>query len=91
MIQDKEELIHKRVKSEGGDKEGLKEAELRRKLTSIMSAYGLLHHFDPDAAKEKDHPVSNVRKITFVIVMLFARTFDSTAYLSDIYMNPGYL
>ena len=58
MIQDKEELIYKRMKSEGGDKEGLKEAELRRKLTSIMSAYGLLHHFDPEAAKEKDHPVS---------------------------------
>ncbi|KAJ8724279.1 hypothetical protein PYW08_015753 [Mythimna loreyi] len=59
MIQDKEELIYKRVKSEGGDKEGLKEAELRRKLTSIMSAYGLLHHFDPDATKEKDHPAYN--------------------------------
>ncbi|KAJ8719172.1 hypothetical protein PYW07_016728 [Mythimna separata] len=59
MIQDKEGLIFKRMKSEGGDKEGLKEAELRRKLTSIMSAYGLLHHFDPDAAKEKDHPGYN--------------------------------
>lgn len=62
MIQDKEELIYKRVKSEGGDKEGLKEAELRRKLTSIMSAYGLLHHFDPEAPKEKNHPVSRARK-----------------------------
>ncbi|CAH0674126.1 unnamed protein product [Spodoptera exigua] len=59
MIQDKEELIYKRVKSEGGDKEGLKEAELRRKLTNIMSSYGLLHHFEPGAAKEKDHPAYN--------------------------------
>nr|XP_021189070.2 alpha-2-macroglobulin receptor-associated protein isoform X1 [Helicoverpa armigera] len=59
MIQDKEELILKRMKSEGGDKEGLKEAELRRKLTSIMSGYGLLHHFEPGAAKEKDHPAYN--------------------------------
>lgn len=58
MIQDKEELIFKRVKSEGGDKDGLKEAELRRKLTSIMSAYGLLHHFEPNSPKEKEHPVS---------------------------------
>lgn len=58
MIQDKEEIIQKRVKSEGGDKEGLKEAELRRKLNNIMSAYGLLHHFEPDAAKQKEHPVS---------------------------------
>ncbi|PZC78934.1 hypothetical protein B5X24_HaOG217024 [Helicoverpa armigera] len=59
MIQDKEELILKRMKSEGGDKEGLKEAELRRKLTSIMSGYGLLHHFEPGVAKEKDHPAYN--------------------------------
>lgn len=58
MIQDKEEITQKRFKSEGGDKEGLKEAELRRKLTNIMSAYGLLHHFDPDAPKQKEHPVS---------------------------------
>ncbi|CAB3236076.1 unnamed protein product [Arctia plantaginis] len=59
MIQDKEELIQKRLNSEGGDKEGLKEAELRRKLTNIMSAYGLLHHFDPDAPKQKEHPAYN--------------------------------
>lgn len=59
MIQDKEELIQKRVKSEGGDKEGLKEAELRRKLSNIMSNYGLLHHFEPDAPRGKDHPVSS--------------------------------
>ncbi|XP_075976270.1 alpha-2-macroglobulin receptor-associated protein isoform X2 [Anticarsia gemmatalis] len=59
MIQDKEELIQKRVKGEGGDKEGLREAELRRKLTNIMSAYGLLHHFEPDAAKQKDHAAYN--------------------------------
>ncbi|CAD0200510.1 unnamed protein product [Chrysodeixis includens] len=59
MIQDKEELIQKRVKSEGGDKEGLKEAELRRKLSNIMSNYGLLHHFEPEAARGKDHPAFN--------------------------------
>ncbi|XP_068623347.1 alpha-2-macroglobulin receptor-associated protein isoform X2 [Battus philenor] len=46
MIQDKEEIILKRVKSEGGDKEGLKEADLRRKLTNIMNVYGLREHFD---------------------------------------------
>lgn len=58
MIQDKEEIIHKRVKSEGGDKEGFKEADLRRKLTNIMNAYGLREHFD-DAhnVRQKQDPV----------------------------------
>ncbi|XP_032515910.1 alpha-2-macroglobulin receptor-associated protein isoform X1 [Danaus plexippus] len=60
MIQDKEEITYKRVKSEGIDKEGLKEAELRRKLTSIMDAYGLRHHFeDVPAGKQKEHASYN--------------------------------
>lgn len=59
-IQDKEEITYKRFKSEGGDKEGLKEAELRRKLTNIMSVYGLLEHFDEKAPpRQKDHPGFN--------------------------------
>lgn len=31
-IHDKEEITYKRLKSEGSDKEGLKEAEMRKKL-----------------------------------------------------------
>lgn len=59
MIQDKEELTLKRLKSDGSDKEGLKEAEIRRKLTNIMTAYGLREHFDEGApARHKDHEVS---------------------------------
>lgn len=58
MIQDKEELTLKRLKSDGSDKEGLKEAEIRRKLTNIMSVYGLREHFDDDAPpRHKDHAV----------------------------------
>lgn len=71
MIQDKEEIIQKKVKSEGGDKEGLKEAELRRKLNNIMSAYGLLHHFDPDAPKQKDHPAFNSAADDYINKSLF--------------------
>lgn len=60
MIQDKEELILKRLKSDGGDKEGLREAEIRRKLTNIMSAYGLREHLDDEAPpRHKDHAVSH--------------------------------
>lgn len=60
MIQDKEELTHKRVKSEGGDKEGLKEADLRKKLSNIIGVYGLREHFDGSApTKHKEHPAYN--------------------------------
>lgn len=59
MIQDKEELTFKRFKSEGGDKEGMKEADLRRKLTNIMSAYGLREHFGDTSARQKEHPAAN--------------------------------
>ncbi|KAL0881903.1 hypothetical protein ABMA27_001666 [Loxostege sticticalis] len=59
MIQDKEEITYKRVKSEGGDKEGLKEAELRRKLTNIMSVYGLREHFGDSSGRQKEHDSYN--------------------------------
>uniref|UniRef100_A0A1E1VXM2 Alpha-2-macroglobulin RAP C-terminal domain-containing protein n=2 Tax=Pectinophora gossypiella TaxID=13191 RepID=A0A1E1VXM2_PECGO len=59
MIQDKEELTLKRVRSEGGDKEGMKEADLRRKLTTIMSNYGLREHFDDNKMRQKEHPAAN--------------------------------
>lgn len=58
MIQDKEEITFKRFKSEGGDKEGLKEGELRRKLANIMQVYGLREHFGDSSARQKEHEVS---------------------------------
>lgn len=67
MIQDKEEIIFKRVKSEGGDKEGLREAELRRKLTNIMSNYGLREHFeDSSMGRQKQDPVSSAHSYTMI-------------------------
>ena len=35
-MQDKEELTLKKLKSEGGDKGGIKEAELRKKLLGVF-------------------------------------------------------
>lgn len=60
-VHDKEELAWKRLKTEGLDKDGLKEAELRRKLTGIMSLYGLLEHFEDvtDPKKLKQHKAFN--------------------------------
>ncbi|XP_037026290.1 alpha-2-macroglobulin receptor-associated protein [Bradysia coprophila] len=65
-IQDKEELNWKQSGGQHKDKDGLKEAELRKKLVGIMSTYGLLEHFDDtqDPEKYKHHkaysgPVEN--------------------------------
>lgn len=41
-VQDKEEMTLKKLKTDGGDKEGLKEAELRKKLRGIMFRYKLI-------------------------------------------------
>lgn len=65
MILDKEELLHKRMKSEGGDKDGMKEAILRRKLTSIMTMYGLREHFEDSPSRQKEHDVRE--NITIVV------------------------
>ncbi|KAL4716283.1 hypothetical protein ACJJTC_014763 [Scirpophaga incertulas] len=60
MIQDKEEITFKRFKNDGGDKDGLKEAELRRKLTNIISSYGLRAHFGDDSAPKKNIQSSKI-------------------------------
>ncbi|CAK1541287.1 unnamed protein product [Leptosia nina] len=72
MIQDKQEITYKRVKSEGGDKEGFKEAELRRKLTTIMDNYGLREHFeDKSMGKRKQDAVYNDASDKFINKSLF--------------------
>nr|CAD7425875.1 unnamed protein product [Timema monikensis] len=60
-IHDKEELLWKKLKTEGKDKEGLKEAEMRKKLIGIMSSYGLLEHFEDiqDPKQLKQHKAFN--------------------------------
>lgn len=47
-VQDKEELQLKRLKADNLDKDGLKEAEMRKKFGSIVDRYGLQEHFDKD-------------------------------------------
>lgn len=56
-IHDKEELNWKQSQGQHKDKEGLKEAELRKKLIGIMSSYDLLHHFEEteDVEAVKQH------------------------------------
>lgn len=68
MIHDKEEITHKRIKNEGGDKEGLIEAKLRKKLTAIMASFGLREHFEDNAPPPHKYSVCQyyVLSITFV-------------------------
>lgn len=40
-VHDKNELTLKKLKAEGSDKEGLKEAEVRKKFANIMESFGL--------------------------------------------------
>lgn len=72
-IHDKEEITWKKVKADGGDKEGLKEAELREKLIGIMSTYGLLEHFQDitDPQKLKAHKPLNDPSMTHINKSLF--------------------
>jgi len=52
-LQDKEELQLKRLKSEGNDKDGLMEAEIRRKFKGILNTYNLLEYFEDGHQPEK--------------------------------------
>lgn len=60
-IHDKEELTFKKVKSEGKDKDGMMEADMRKRLTGIMSSYDLLEHFEDvnDPSKNRLHKPFN--------------------------------
>ncbi|XP_043189612.1 alpha-2-macroglobulin receptor-associated protein-like, partial [Amphibalanus amphitrite] len=44
VLQDKQELTWKRLKNEGGDKDGLKEAQLRARLLETLNRYGLARY-----------------------------------------------
>ncbi|CAG7641546.1 unnamed protein product [Allacma fusca] len=55
QLQDKEEIQLKRLKAEGGDKEGLKEATLRRKFKGLLNSFGLIEYFEEGATPEKEH------------------------------------
>lgn len=59
-IQDKDELTLKKLKSEAGDKEGLKEAEIRRKLKGIMTRYNLLLDGDNESGPLKENYLNEV-------------------------------
>ncbi|XP_064478620.1 alpha-2-macroglobulin receptor-associated protein-like [Ornithodoros turicata] len=54
-VQDKDELTWKKLKSAGQDKEGLKEAELKKTLKGILEKYDLADHWKPYQDETPDH------------------------------------
>lgn len=72
-IHDKEEMALKRAKAEGMDKEGLKEADLRKKLLDIMTRYDLVEHFEDvdDPSKYRPHKPLNDPSENYINKSLF--------------------
>jgi len=59
-LQDKEELTLKKLKAEGGDKAGLKEADVRQRFNQIMQQYGLIK---TDKFKQNDNEIQKSKHI----------------------------
>ncbi|XP_023233398.1 alpha-2-macroglobulin receptor-associated protein-like [Centruroides sculpturatus] len=59
LLQDKEEIALKKMKSAGLDKDGLKEATLRKSLNAIINKYGLADHFATDEENTHKNQVSS--------------------------------
>lgn len=55
-LHDKDEITWKHLRAEGKDKDGMKEAELRKKLLNIMSMYNLLDQADDVTDENKAKP-----------------------------------
>lgn len=55
-LHDKEEITWKHLRAEGKDKDGLKEAELRDKLKTIMTNYGLIDQVEDVHDEKKVYP-----------------------------------
>lgn len=72
-LHDKEEITWKHLKAEGKDKDGLKEAELRKKLMTVMEDYNLLDQKDDvdDPTKYRAHKALNDASDKYINKSLF--------------------
>jgi len=70
-VQDKEEITWKKLRHEGKDKEGLKEAELRRKLANIMELYNLMEHYEEGYVRKKEPDAHNEAAEGYINKSLF--------------------
>lgn len=63
-LHDKEEITWKHLRAEGRDKDGTKEAELRKKLLNIMGMYDLLDQVEDMADPHKTRPFKPLNEAT---------------------------
>lgn len=59
LLQDKEEIALKKLKTEDLDKDGLKEATLRKSFNAIINKYGLSDHYTTDDDNTRKNQVSS--------------------------------
>ncbi|KAJ8954979.1 hypothetical protein NQ318_000410 [Aromia moschata] len=63
-LHDKEEITWKHLRAEGKDKDGMKEAELRKKLITVMGNYNLLDQIDDVDNPKKAQPFRALNEAT---------------------------
>ena len=63
-VHDKEAMALKKLLADGMDKEGLREAELRKKFNGIMHSYGMVK---PSIKFEDDK--KQLKKVSFTLVL----------------------
>ena len=85
-VHDKEAMALKKLLADGMDKEGLREAELRKKFNGIMHSYGMVK---PSIKFEDDK--KQLKKVSFTLVLylkvdIFLRHFQTFTYY-NFYVN----
>ena len=85
-VHDKEAMALKKLLADGMDKEGLREAELRKKFNGIMHSYGMVK---PSIKFEDDK--KQLKKVSFTLVFylkidIFLRHFQTLTY-HNFYVN----
>ena len=83
-VHDKEAMALKKLLADGMDKEGLREAELRKKFNGIMHSYGMVK---PSIKFEDDK--KQLKKVSFKFYLkvdIFFRHFKTSTYF-DFYVN----
>lgn len=69
--QDKEELALKKLKADNLDKDGIKEAQVRRQLSAILLKYGLVEHYKSESNENDSSGRSTNRDNAYIDKQIF--------------------
>ena len=79
-LQDKEELALKKLKSEMGDKDGLREAQVRKKFNGIMNTYGLVR---------ESSSISGEKTVVSFFLKFFASSSSFMVFCTEVSLCPA--